>query len=150
MYPILLSLHGIFRWIVLATALWAVIRFVSGWLGKKSFTETDSKARKFYTIALDIQFTFGLILMFLSPFVAAMFDDFKGGMKNTEVRYFGLEHVLIMLIAVVLAHIGAGVSKKATDDATRFKKGAIFFVLSLAVMLYGIPWWRPLARMTME
>lgn len=150
MYQFLLPLHGIFRWIVLLIALWAVFSFVSGWLGKRTFTESDAKARKFYTIALDIQFLLGLILMFLSPFVMSMFDDFKGGMKNEQVRFFGMEHVLIMLVATTLAHIGAAMSKKAPDDATRFRKGTIFFVLSLAAILFGIPWWRPLLRMTME
>jgi hypothetical protein len=58
-----------------------------------------------------------------------------------------MEHVLLMLIAVVLAHIGAGKSKKADNDASRFKAGAIFFTLSLVAILFGIPWWRPLLRM---
>src|SRR5687768_9377138 len=124
MYEILRSLHNGFRWVVLAWALWAVIRFVSGWLGKRQFRQEDATARKWFTISLDIQFTLGLILMFLSPFVAALFDDFKVGVKNEEVRFFGLEHVVYMLVAVVLAHIGAGLSKKAADDATRFRKGA--------------------------
>ena len=148
MYPFLLSLHNIFRWVVLAAALWAVFRFLSGWLGHRAFTEGDAKARKLYPMLLGIQFLIGLIVYFLSPLVGMMFDNFKGAMAIDDIRFFGMEHAIVMLVATALAHIGAGVSRKAADDAAKFRKGAIFFVLSLAAMLFAIPWWRPMFRMT--
>jgi hypothetical protein len=146
MYDILLLLHSYFRWIVLVLALLAVARFVGGWLGNRPFTSGDDGARKFYTIALDVQFLIGLILVFISPIVAMLFDNFSGGMKVRELRFFGVEHVIAMLVAIVLAHIGAGKSKKAATDRAKFKTGAIFFSLSLVAILLGIPWFRPLFR----
>lgn len=146
MYNTLLSLHNIFRWAVLAAALWAIFRFVSGWLGKRPFTDADASARKWYTITLDIQFVLGLVLMFLSPFVQAFFDHPGGIMSDPRSRLLGMEHWLTMLIALVLAHIGAGKSKKAVDDERRFRLGAIFFTLSLVLILARIPWFQPMFR----
>jgi hypothetical protein len=145
MYSILLSLHNIFRWAVLLAALWAVYRFVTGWLGRRQFTSADSSAQKFYTIALDVQFLIGLILAFVSPLVASILSDFGGAMKVPELRRIGMEHTLLMLVAIILGHIGGAMSKKQTDDTTRFRKGAIFFILSLVALLAGIPWWRGIA-----
>jgi hypothetical protein len=142
MYEIFLMLHSVLRWLVLVTALWAVIRFVGGWLGKRQFTSADGSAAKFYTISLDIQFLIGLILMFVSPLIQALFADFGGGMKNPELRRIGMEHTILMLAAVTFGHIGNAMAKKNTDDASRLRKGAIFFVLSLVALLAGIPWWR--------
>jgi uncharacterized membrane protein len=142
MYDAILTIHSLFRWVVLLTALFAIFRFASGWLSKRQYTGADDGARKFFTISLDIQFLLGLILMFVSPIIASLFADFKGGMANSEIRFFGMEHTLLMLVAVVLGHIGGAMAKKPTDDATRFRKGTIFFVLSLVLILVGIPWWR--------
>jgi Na+-driven multidrug efflux pump len=150
MYPIILSIHSVFRWVVLLTALWAIIRFVSGWLGRKRFDSADASARKFYTISLDIQFLLGLILLFVSPLVTPFFADIGAGMKNPVLRKAVLEHTIMMLAAVTLAHIGAAMSKKPTDDTTKFRKGAIFFILSLVAILVGIPWDRGLGRFITE
>lgn len=142
MYEFLLSAHNIFRWVVLLTALWAVFRFMNGWLGRRQFTAADASAQKFFTISLDVQFLIGVILLFVSPLIQTMFADFGGAMKVPELRRIGMEHTILMLASVTLAHIGGAMSKKATEDMTRFKKGAIFFALSLIAMLAGIPWWR--------
>ena len=145
MYQIFLTLHSIFRWVVLLTALWAVYRFVTGWLSRRQLTDADASARKFYTISLDVQFLIGIILAIVSPLVHTILADFGGAMKVPELRRIGMEHLILMLAAVTLAHIGGAMSKKATDDTTRFKKGAIFFILSLIALLAGIPWWRGIA-----
>ena len=147
MYPTILTLHSILRWVVLAAALWAVFRFVSGWLSRRKFTEGDATARKVFTITLDVQFLLGLILLFISPIIAMLVDDFSAGMKTPEIRRIGMEHTLLMLASLTLAHIGAARSKKGTDDTARLRSGAIFFLLSLVAMLAGIPWWRPMMRM---
>lgn len=150
MYSILLSLHNIFRWVVLIAALWAVYRFVSGWLGRRQMSSTDTSAAKFYTITLDVQFLFGLILLFISPLIQTIFADFGGSMKVPELRRIGMEHTLLMIVAIVLAHIGGAAAKKQTDDATRFKKASIFFILSVVALAAGIPWWREIAGAAFE
>jgi len=49
-----------------------------------------------------------------------------------------------MLAAVILAHVGSALSRRATDDAARHKRAAIFYTLSLAAVLLAVPWSRPL------
>ena len=61
-----------------------------------------------------------------------------------DLRFFGLEHAVYMILAVILAHIGSALSKKAADSRGKFVRAAIFYGLALLLVLLGIPWGRPL------
>ena len=61
-------------------------------------------------------------------------------MGNSALRYFAVEHILIMIIAVVVAHIGRSRSKKAANDTGKHKQAAIFFAISLLLVFLAIPW----------
>ena len=137
MYEAFLKTHSYLRWVVLILALITVIKYLSGWLQKKPFTSSENKISLFYSIAMDIQLIVGLVLyLFLSPIT----NSFHIDMKDTFSRFWGMEHITMMIISVALVHIGRVMVKKAKTDASRFSKGAIYFLLSLLVILAGIPW----------
>jgi len=139
MYPMLKHLHSGWRWIVLALLLAAIINAIIKWQSGKTFSESDRKLGLFALISTHIQFIFGLILYFMSPLVS-----FEGGMKNimgnAVTRFFTVEHLTAMLIAVVLITIGYSRSKRQTDGTQKFKTQAIFYLIALAIILYSIPW----------
>ena len=92
-----------------------------------------------------MQFVVGLLLFAVfSPLTRAAFRDIGGAMSDAPVRYFLLEHPLIMLLAIASAHIGAVQVKRAATDAERFQKASILYGLSLAAIAGFIPWARPL------
>jgi hypothetical protein len=145
MYPYVLGLHNITRWIVLITGVWAVYLAWRGWLGRRQWTVTEARATRVYTIALDVQFLLGLLLFAVfSPLTRQGFSDISAAMSDAPVRYFLLEHPLIMLFAVAMAHIGAVQIRRAASDTARFQKASILFGLSLASLAGFIPWARPL------
>jgi hypothetical protein len=65
-------------------------------------------------------------------------------MASADLRFFALDHPLGMLIAIVLAHLGSGLSRKADGDRARHGRAAALYTLSLAVVVLSIPWSRPL------
>ena len=65
-------------------------------------------------------------------------------MSNSDLRFFLVEHLVGMIIAVVLAHVGRATSRRAEDDNGKFKRAAIFHTLAMLVVLLSIPWFRPL------
>jgi len=65
-------------------------------------------------------------------------------MSVRDLRFFGVEHVFYMVLAVVFAHLGSILSRKAPESKAKFQRAAIFFGLSLLLMLLGIPWTRSL------
>lgn len=141
LYLIFLSLHNILRWVVVVFAVLALVRAYRGWLGKRTWSEADRKAGSFFTIAMDTQLLVGLTLyFFLSPISKAALSDFGGAMGNASLRFFGLEHAVFMLMAVVFGHLGSALAKRAGTDEKKFRTAALWFTLAVLVLLLGIPW----------
>jgi uncharacterized membrane protein YozB (DUF420 family) len=145
MYTFVLAVHNILRWIVLFLLILALVRAFRGWFGKRDWTSTDRRAGTFYSVALDIQLLLGLILYFvLSPITRIALSDFGSALANTDLRFFVFEHVLMMILAVILAHVGVATAKRAAEPALKHRRSAIWFSLSLIAILLGMPWFRPL------
>jgi hypothetical protein len=61
-------------------------------------------------------------------------------MHERVIRFFGMEHITMMLIAIILITIGSAKAKRKTTDADKFKTMAIWFTISLMIILSSIPW----------
>ena len=145
MYEIVLAIHNILRWVALILLIVTTAFAFIGWLGKREWTERDRKFGVYTTIALDTQLLLGLILyFFLSPITKTALQDFGAAMGVADLRFFGLEHAIYMVLAVILAHVGSALAKKATESRAKFVRLAIFYGLALLLVLLGIPWGRPL------
>jgi hypothetical protein len=145
MYPYVLGLHNIVRWIVLLAGAWAVFLAWRGWLGRRQWTSAEDKATRTFTRVLDVQFLIGLLLYAVfSPLTRQAFRNLGDAMSDAPIRYFLLEHPLIMLIAIAAAHIGAVQVRRATTDAERFQRASLLYGLSFAALAGFIPWARPL------
>jgi hypothetical protein len=137
-YGLVLNLHSWLRWAVIIAALWTLLR---AWLpGRRPWTPADDRSVRLFIISLDIQFLLGLLLYFaLSPFTRQAMSDFGAAMKVAGLRFFAVEHVVGMLVAVTLAHIGAARIRKSAPER-RHRIAGIFFVLALLAILASIPW----------
>src|SRR5687767_2968774 len=107
----LLHLHNVMRWVVLIFALVTLFRSFSGMTGRKAFTSGTRKTALFFMISCDIQLLLGLALYYLNGWYQMLSS---GGevMKNPAQRFFAMEHLALMLIAIILVHIGYSASKK--------------------------------------
>ena len=56
------------------------------------------------------------------------------------------EHAVTMILAVAFAHMGKALAPKASTDAGRWRRAALWYGASLLLILGGMPWWRPLLR----
>jgi hypothetical protein len=63
-----------------------------------------------------------------------------------ELRFFSVEHITGMLIALGFAHVGSTRIRRATTDASKLRQAAIWQTLAAISILVSIPWWRPLLR----
>lgn len=141
MYAGLLHTHNLFRWLVLITLILAVFFAFTGWIKKREWKKNDNLTGLILTIFMDIQFLVGIILYaFVSPVTKIAFNDFGAAMKNPELRFYAVEHILMMIIALVLVHIGRAKSKKATAPWKKHRAAAIFYGISLLLILAAIPW----------
>ena len=145
MYAFILAVHNILRWIVLILLVLALVRALWGWFGKREWTPTDRKVGVFYSVSLDVQLLLGLILYFvLSPITKVAISDFGAALANSDLRFFVFEHILMMILAVVLAHVGVAAAKRADESIRKHRRTVLWFGLSMIVILLGMPWFRPL------
>lgn len=145
MYDIVLAIHNIMRWVVLVIGFLAVLRAFIGWFGKHAWIPADPKIGSYFAIALDIQLLLGLLLYFvLSPITRTALQDFGAAMSVADIRFFAIEHSLVMVLAVVFAHLGSVFSKRAEKAPDKHRIAAIWRTLALLAILFAIPWARPL------
>ena len=141
MYSVLLTLHSIVRWLIVLAALASVGRALGGLRGGQAWTALDKRLGIIFTSAMDTQLLIGLLLYFFySPVTLAALRDMGGAMSQPGSRFFAVDHLFAMLIAVVLAHIGWARAKKASSDSAKFRQIAIFFGLAIVLVLLSIPW----------
>jgi len=146
MYPTILALHSGWRWAVLLTAVLAIIAAVAGLVGKRPFAPLGRKTGLLYVTALDMQLLLGIALFAASPLVAGALGNMGAAMKIKDVRFLTVEHELLMLIAIVLAHVGSVRARRAATDLLKYRRMLVWYAASFLVLLLGIPWARPLLR----
>ena len=141
MYPIILALHNLLRWAIIITGIFVLYRNYNGWLKAHQWGAKDKSAGTLFTITLDSQLLVGLILYFiLSPITRVFFTNLSDRMSNQTLRFFGVEHILLMSISIVLAHYTNSLSKKDIDDTIKFKRSALLYSFTLFLIILGIPW----------
>jgi uncharacterized membrane protein len=139
MQTTVLVIHNLLRWAVLLFGVLTVINALSGLLRKTPYTNSDNKSNLFFMISCDIQLLIGLILYVHNGWFDRL-KDLGNNMKDPYTRFFTMEHLVMMLIAWVLVHIGRATVKKAATAEAKHKKMLIFFGLALLLILAAIPW----------
>ena len=130
-YEILKSAHSGWRYLVIILLLVAFINALMGYLGRKPYTEGNRKLNVFALISAHIQLVLGLLLYFLH-------DWYKGDMSVAIQRYWKMEHIAMMLIAIILITVGNAKSKKVDSALMKHRTIFVFFGLGLLLITAAI------------
>ena len=140
-YTVLLHLHSVGRWIVLLLLLFAI--FNSLIAGNRPFIRTDARAGLLLTIFADLMLLIGFALWYFGPKGYNLIQS-SGGMtalmKTPYNRFFAVEHLVGMLIAIILIHVGKAQAKKKISDRSKHRRTLTFYTLALLIILVTIPW----------
>jgi uncharacterized membrane protein len=139
-YQLLLTLHNITRWFVLILAVIVLVQSLAGWLGKKTYTEQNRKLAGAYAGIFDLQILLGLILYFAAGWGTVFINGGEQVMSTPAVRFFAVEHWMIMLLAAIVIHIGGSRVKKSDLSQKKFRTAFIFYGISILLVLAAIPW----------
>lgn len=139
-YLIFKDVHSLLRWAVILAALWALLRAWSGVAFRSLWTNQDRKSGLIFSSILNVQFLIGIVLYFLSPVTQAAMENFGAAMKDGALRFYAVEHVTGMLLAVILAQVGYSISKRAATDRGKFLRAAITYTIATLLILASIPW----------
>ena len=132
MYEILKHTHSGLRWVALILIIFAIYNSITA----KEFTKREKLINLFSMVSLHTQLLLGLVLYFNSPRV----NFASGWMKDASFRFYGMEHLAGMLIAIALITVGYVKSKKGTTPAAIYKPIKLFYIIGLILILASIPW----------
>ena len=120
--------HSLLRWVLLLLLIAAIIKAFRGKSGGISFTAGDRKISLFTMITAHL------------PTVQNAISNMGASMKDGVARFWAVEHISMMIIAIALLTIGHIKCKKAKGDEAKFKAQALYFTLGLILILASIPW----------
>jgi uncharacterized membrane protein YozB (DUF420 family) len=138
MYTAVLILHSWLRWIAL---LLGVMATFAAFTDRSPAQSTSDRWSLFFMMALDTQMLLGLMLyLVLSPFTAAALKDFGAAMRNPSLRFWAVEHVSLMLAAVVIVHVGRVLAKTARTPQSKRTRQIVCFTIATIAMIVATPW----------
>ena len=129
----LLFLHSLLRYAVLLTVAAAGILHLRGFLTKRPILTYERSLSILAVVFSHVQLAIGLILYLMK------FNVYKE-MSGEMGRFWKMEHLGTMVIAVALVTIGRASAKRSYDEEVKQKRIAVFFLIALALMLWAIPW----------
>jgi hypothetical protein len=138
----LLHLHNLLRWIILVLLVVSILKSYNGWKSNKTFMAGDKKIWLFTMISAHITLLLGLYQWTLGRFGLFTYVKPEGVsmMKDSTLRFYQMEHPVMMIIAIVLITLAYGNAKKAVPDDQKFKKAFQLFSAALIVILLAVPW----------
>jgi uncharacterized membrane protein YozB (DUF420 family) len=136
----LIHAHSGLRWVALFLLVYAIFNAAKSQTSGK-YEKKDKMINLFAMIMLHIQLLIGLVLYFISlkvQFVEGwMSSDVAGGMY----RFYGLEHILGMVIAIAVVTMGRSkAEKKLKGTRDKHRKILISYTIGLVIILAMIPW----------
>ncbi|WP_221450993.1 cytochrome B [Pedobacter cryoconitis] len=130
-YEILKSAHSGWRYLVIILLLIAFVNALMGYVGKKPYTEGSRKLNVFTLISAHIQLLLGLIIYF-------MHDWYKGDSSVAVQRYWKMEHISMMIFAIILITVGNARSKRADGALAKHKSIMLYFGMALLLIIAAI------------
>ena len=152
MYPLLLGLHNLTRWLVLLAGVAALVTAYWGLFAKRDFGGVDKATGVAFTALFGLQVVLGLVLYFVGPWgIKALpnLDAAEGGAR-VQIIFFSMYHITFMLVALVVAQLGYSLAKRAATGRQAFRRAALGYTFALVLVFAAIPWgirpnWRNLA-----
>jgi hypothetical protein len=140
MYPYLLSIHSIIRWLLVTGILYALLQAIRGLAGNKPYSKGDNITRSFVSGVSHIQLLLGFTLYMKSPLVAYFRTHTKEAMQYEDMSFFGMYHISMMIVAILLITIGAAKAKRAEGDRGKHRQILIWLGIAAVVIFLAIPW----------
>ncbi len=141
MYNTVQTLHSYWAYLVLLILILATFNALIKFFGKKEYHAKDFRLSLFTLIVMHIQLLIGIVLFFVSDYLSLISEMGMGSiMKNSSLRSNIIEHPITMILVVILITMGYSKHKKKLTSTSKFKTIAIFYTLSLLLVLAKIPW----------
>ena len=133
------SIHTIISVTFTIIAIWLLIRSVRGIIRNNAYTGLDKYLSYGFIITLYLQLIFGLIL-FANPEASAgnEYAGVEGALKLASKRFWPIEHIVLMLFALLIANLGLIFSNQSQIDREKHKKILVYYVIALIMIAVSL------------
>lgn len=135
-YIYLVHSHSVIRWVITFLLVYSIIVSFVKWRTNSTMGPTNLLMASFTVHFSHLQLLLGLVLYVISPKV--MFD--KAAMASSMIRFFTLDHVVMMLIAITCLTVGHIKAKRTKDPQLQAKRIFVWYTVGLILILAAIPW----------
>ncbi len=135
MYNGLLHAHSGFRYLALAFTIIVLVQSLIAWIGRRDFGKQHKRLVNINLAVFVVQLIIGVVLYVISSKV--LFDP--ATFKSTLLRFYTLEHPLLMLIASFII-IHQSVKPKINSAYQSHKRLFISYAVAIALIIAAIPW----------
>lgn len=130
MYNGLLHTHNFLRWVIIILLLVTLFQAFSKNQGLR-------KSSLWLLIAAHIMFLIGLYQWFAGDYGYFIWENVPVGeiMKTAPLRFWAVEHIFGMLLAIILITIGRGKAKTLNYSAAGW-----LYLVAFIIILASVPW----------
>jgi len=129
-------MHYLVSCVFLIVAIWLLIRTILGVFRKKEYSILDKYLSFAFIVNLYLQLIFGLIL-FTNMGLDSSSEFINTGQAVTK-RLWPVEHIVIMLFALFIAHLGFILSYKSQTSHDKHKKILIYYTISVLLVIISL------------
>jgi hypothetical protein len=134
------------RWLVLISLVYAVYKAYTSYRSNAPFTKTDDAVRHWTATIAHVQLLLGIFVYTQSPIIKYFWGNFGEAIHQRDTSFFGLIHISLMVIAIVVLTIGSALAKRRHTDKEKFRTMFYWFLVALIIIFIAIPWpFSPLA-----
>jgi L-asparagine transporter-like permease len=142
MMDVLNQLHSILRWVILILLVLTIVKSFQGMRQNEAYSASDKKFALWTLIVAHLQLVIGLVQYFVGGKGLHNIQTHGMGdvMKSSVMRFYAVEHIFVMLIAIILITVGYSTAKRVQAPRKKNKKIFIFYLIALILILSRIPW----------
>ncbi|MCK4922754.1 MAG: hypothetical protein KAS71_16995 [Bacteroidales bacterium] len=136
MYDFVILVHyllsSIFFIVALIMITWAII----GWAQGKQYKPAFKRLSFFFTLFLYLELLTGIFLyIYLKYEIHTSGMSLEQAVRQSNIKFWVIEHVSLMLFALLLSQIGMLFIKQITSDRKKFRAATFYFGISFIVVL---------------
>lgn len=138
-FHIIKIIHYIISATFLLIALVLIYRSVNGITRDANYTFFDKVLSSIFMINLYLQLIFGLLLFSnLGSSLGYDYVSADGTVSVVAKRFWPVEHIVLMIFALLIANLGFIFSNKSKESKSKHKKVLVYYCLSMLLIAYSL------------
>jgi len=136
MYDVVIGFHYLISSVFLIIAVVLIIWAVRGWVNTYDFSSKFSRLSYYFNLLLYLQFFTGIFLyFFLKSEIETGGISLEQAIDQSNIKFWGIEHVSLMLFALLISQIGRFFIKQISSDRGKYRAATFYYGISFIVVI---------------